>query len=29
MSELKAMNVCYDKDKNRVIINSDKNSPFP
>lgn len=29
MNELKAMNVCYDKDKNRVIINSDKNSPFP
>lgn len=23
------MNVCYDKGKNRVVINSDKNSPFP
>lgn len=29
MNELKAMNVCHDKDKNRVVINSDKNSPFP
>lgn len=27
MNEMKAMNVCYDKD--RVIINSDKNSAFP
>ena len=27
MNEMKAMNVCYDKD--RVIINSDRNSAFP